>query len=338
MDWFEALTGFRELSYKETQSKLSVDGNRLISLVNGRSRLIGEFEMPSLSELRSRAAGIRSQRGKANVRVVQGDVRKMHTSSEYAGALFQVASQFNALEMTGPDVSPEDGVTRYQHDRTQGPACAIAAGSATIYRNYFAPVNGSPGQTTDRQLNGLSLLGLALRTDLGMNVADLWVMKNGYALCSRAGLDAISAHLKNLDAEQIDDLRGRVSIAVQRNVEVTETGAPAGQLVSQAFCSALPVAYSNVSSGYWRSFATLVLEAAYEATLLEASLNVARRGSNIVLLTLLGGGAFGNESKWIYSAIRHALRRVEGHALDIRIVSYGSPPRELLEFAASLAR
>jgi hypothetical protein len=129
-----------------------------------------------------------------------------------------------------------------------------------------------------------------------------------------------------------------VSIAIQRNVEVTETGAPAGQLVSQAFCSALPVAYSNVSPGYWRSFATLVLEAAYEATLLEASLNVARRGSNIVLLTLLGGGAFGNEREWIHSAIRHALRRVGGHDLDIRIVSYGSPPRELLEFAASLAR
>jgi len=29
------------------------------------------------------------------------------------------------------------GVTRYQHDHTQGPACAIACGAATIYRNYF---------------------------------------------------------------------------------------------------------------------------------------------------------------------------------------------------------
>ena len=39
-------------------------------------------------------------------------------------------------------MTPEHGVTRYQHDRTQGPACAIAAGAATIYRNYFAPVGG----------------------------------------------------------------------------------------------------------------------------------------------------------------------------------------------------
>jgi transposase len=51
--------------------------------------------------------------------------------------------QFNLLEMTSPSVSPEHGVTRYQDDHTQGPACAIAAGAATIYRNYFAPVGGA---------------------------------------------------------------------------------------------------------------------------------------------------------------------------------------------------
>ena len=57
------------------------------------------------------------------------------------------AQQFNALECTGPDANPpEQGVTRYQHDHTQGPACAIAAGAATIYRNYFAPVAGGIGR------------------------------------------------------------------------------------------------------------------------------------------------------------------------------------------------
>ena len=64
----------------------------------------------------------------------------MHTAPEYTGALFQVASQFNALEMVGPDYTPEDGATRYQHDHTQGPACAMAAAPATIFRNYFTPV------------------------------------------------------------------------------------------------------------------------------------------------------------------------------------------------------
>ena len=34
-------------------------------------------------------------------------------------------------------MTPEDGVTRYKDDPTQGPACAIAASAATMYRNYF---------------------------------------------------------------------------------------------------------------------------------------------------------------------------------------------------------
>ena len=83
----------------------------------------------------------------------------MHADPELEGALFQVASQFNLLEMTGPSVTPEDGVTRYSHDHTQGPACAIAAGAATIYRNYFAPVDGQSGQTRERQLDAFAIGG-----------------------------------------------------------------------------------------------------------------------------------------------------------------------------------
>jgi hypothetical protein len=95
----------------------------------------------------------------------------------------------------------------------------------------------------------------------------------------------------------VDDLRGRLSIAIQRGVEVTDVGAAPGQLVSQAFCSALPVAYTNVLSHHWRPFASLVLEAAYEATLWEAVLDAANGGSNIVLLTLLGGGALREQGR-----------------------------------------
>ena len=70
-----------------------------------------------------------------------------------------LTSQFNMLEMVGPGVTPEDGVARYAYDRTQGPACAIAAGAATIYRNYLAPVAGGIGQTADRQIDGLADIG-----------------------------------------------------------------------------------------------------------------------------------------------------------------------------------
>jgi hypothetical protein len=39
---------------------------------------------------------------------------------------FQAASQFNCLEMTGPSVTPELGISQYVNDRTQGPALTMA--------------------------------------------------------------------------------------------------------------------------------------------------------------------------------------------------------------------
>jgi hypothetical protein len=334
MDWFEQLTGFPEGSYEETRAKLKVDAGRLQSLVNGKSYAVGEFELVPLQILRERTRSVGGPSGRLKARVVRGDVRQMHRAPEFAGALFQVASQFNALEMTGPNVTPDNGVTRYQHDHTQGPACAIAAGAATIYRNHFVPVAGGIGQTAKRQLDGLAAVGEALSGAVGRSIADLWHMRNGYAMCNREGLDAISAHLATLHADEIDRLRGMLSIGVQWDVEVTDVAVGQGPLVSQAFCSALPVAYTGVPSRHWRSFASLVLEAAYEATMWAAALNAQRGASNIALLTFLGGGAFGNESDWIVDAMRRALGVVSSFDIDARIVSYGAPSREIIDLAA----
>ena len=88
-------------------------------------------------------------------------------------------------------------MTRYLGDPTQGPACAIAAGAATIYRNYFVPIAGGLGQTAERQLDGLSAIGDALSGALGTPVDGLWRMRNGFALCHQTGLEAISGHLQN---------------------------------------------------------------------------------------------------------------------------------------------
>ena len=331
MDWFERLTGFRETGYHDTRQKLSLVGRELHSRVNGRSYDVGELELVSLDALRRRVAAGGGLPGRLQVRVVTGDVRRLHQAPEFAGALFQVASQFNLLEMTGPDVSPEDGVTRYQCDHTQGPACAMAAGAATIYRNYFAPVGEATGQTRSNQLDGLREIGVALEAALGRPRRLLWLMRNGYALCSQEGLHAISRHLETSAPQAIEELSGRLQVGVHWDVEVTDLDANRSQRVSQAFCSALPVAYSQVPKDSWRLFASFVLGAAYEATLLAASLNAQRAASNVVLLTRLGGGAFGNADAWIDTAMRRALRRAVGLGLDVRLVSRGPPAPHLLE-------
>jgi hypothetical protein len=149
-NWFEELFGFSERSYNETKKNLEVVGATLRSRINQRSYAIGELTTPSLRELRDEAAtALDGLRGGLKVSNISGDVRDMHRNPAHHDALFQVASQFNLLEMVGPDITPEEGVTRYVNDRTQGPACAIAAGAATVYRNYFVPVAGQVGQTRD---------------------------------------------------------------------------------------------------------------------------------------------------------------------------------------------
>ena len=333
MDWFEKLTGFRETSYDDTRAKLKVEGSQLQSLINGKSYGIGELELVPLQALRERVKSAGGLPGRLKVSVVAGDVRQMHQSSENAGALFQVASQFNLLEMVSPTVTPEHGVTRYQHDRTQGPACAIAAGAATIYRNYFAPVGGGYGQTAKRQFDGLANLGKALGEALDQPVEALWEMQNGYALCTRAGLDAIAEHLGALQPKQVDILRGKLCIGIHRDVEVTDAAGEDRPLVSQAFCSALPVAYTRIPPPHWEPFALLILQAAYEATMSAAILNAQRGTSNVVLLTQLGGGAFGNHDDWIHAAMRRALEMMSGFELDVRLVSYGTPSQAILKMA-----
>lgn len=324
MDWFHSLTGFREIGYADTQNKLRVEGNRLRSLVNDRSYQIGALSMPSLGELRQRVGNLQIPAGRLRAEVVQGDVRQLHRDRENRGALFQVASQFNLLEMTGPGVTPEDGVTIYQHDRTQGPACAMEAGAATIYRNYLVPIGDDLGQTKDRQLDGLADIGSSLSDRLVMPVDRLWELRNGYALSSARGLHTIDDYLSAASGRDVDSLRDLLRIGLHRDVEVTTVNG-GGQIVSQAFCSALPVSYSDIHSDGWERFARLVLEGAYEATLLCAAANAGKGGTGKVFLTLLGGGAFGNQSDWILDALDRAMWRTSNLPLDVKVVSYGRP-------------
>ena len=284
MTWFEVLTGFRETSPRQVRQHLTVDGDTLTSHVNGRVMVCGRLETPSLADLRARVRAGGRGGGHLSVREVVADVQALHASVAHAGALFQVASQFNLLEMVSPSITPEHGVGIYEHDQTQGPACAIAAGAGTIYRNYFAPVHRRIGQSASNQIDCLANLGRAL----GNADNSLWQMRNGYALASRRGLIEVADHLRAASEEERDDLRTLLRIGIQWDTQVTLKDCT--HRVSQAYCAALPVAYSQHASDLWEDFARLVSEASYEATLCAAIANGQGTGNPQVFLTLLRGG------------------------------------------------
>lgn len=316
MTWFEVLTGFRETSPDQVRENLTVDGDKLTSLVNQKTYTCGRLETPSLAELRQRVGLLEHTSKSLSVREIIADVLTLHADQANAGGLFQVASQFNLLEMVGVSVTPEQGVGIYEHDHTQGPACAIAAGAGTIYRNYFAPVNGRVGQSSGNQIDCLADLGAAL----GNSSQRLWEMRNGYALASSQGLLEISRRLNASSENELDQLRQLLRIGLQWNTQVTISDLT--HTVAQAYCSALPVGYSDHPSDLWEDFARLVLQASYEATICAALLNSFSSGNKRVFLTLLGGDAFGNRTGWITESLQRALQLYQNWDLDVAIVSY----------------
>ncbi len=55
-DWFERLTGFVEDGYEPTQRRLSVEGDELVSSVNGKRYGVGSLTVPTLASLREQVS------------------------------------------------------------------------------------------------------------------------------------------------------------------------------------------------------------------------------------------------------------------------------------------
>jgi hypothetical protein len=337
--WFSRLTGVEEFDVRVQELFELLDENTSegmfegkmegkIRFPNGRVTQYGALTHHTLGQLRERTADhAHPFKERTTLRQIVADVTELHTDPSNNGALFQVASQFNLLEMVGPHVTPERGVTGYIHDRTQGPLCAISAPAGTIYRNYFAHVRGQRGQTHNHQIDGIYEIGL----ELGNQDNELWTMRNGYLMPTEGGLQRIFDQLTRMDHSELDHLRSLLRVGVQWNTEVADTlqpVAPQSQFVQQAYCSALPVSYAGGALDLWAPFAQLVLEAAYEHTLRSAVINAQERGVKTVYLTYVGGGVFGNDMAWIHEAILYALCQVEWAGLDVVCVSHGRASRE----------
>lgn len=339
--WFEKIFGFRE--ELETESKgafervqaafdYDPDARTLRSRHNGAVFATGTFSTPSVGELRKAAQDALYGEGIGSVsvdHVAVGDILEEH--ARHPHALFQAASQLNCLEMASRSVTPEDGITGYQFDFTQGPACAMACAAGTLFRNYFVNVgalsiprssDGLLGQRADRQVNTLDGVEAAVRT----KERGLWSVRNGYLCPAPSKVDQLSEVIGA--GSHRDDLLALLKIGLHADVGVTfARGAslyepPARPVtVSQAYCSAMPIGYKDGAGVH--PLARLLLDGVYEATLWAAVLNAARTGCPDVFLTFVGGGVWGNDIAWIADAIGRAIAlvkaHVRGHAVALHV-------------------
>lgn len=311
---------------------------------DGTKRHVGPFETPRLAEMRAAVTSEGEPVGLGGLRYgnVAGDARSLILDPANAGAVFQVASQLNCLEMVGPNVRPEDGVTIYGSDRTQGPACAMAAPAGTVYRNFLC--QGGHGQSggSHRQIDTAS--GAADCLDNAKN--KYWSVSNGYLLPTAPGKMRALGDRLSADNELSERVRDSLGVGIHWDTQTArrrrDDADHVPHRVCQVFCSAMPLAYAKSTPvGDWAAFARLVLEAAYENVLCAGALLAARRNERQqVFLTAIGGGVFGNPTSWVADAILRALRRYALHPLDVTLVSYKhipGPETELGSIVAKLA-
>lgn len=367
LQWFPKLFGFAECqqpgrddcsaeidpsreNYLKTRDQFEViSESKLKSLPNGRIFSMGKFSTPSLRELRAEvAARCGESRGKIqHEHIAISDVFRMH--AEHPGATFQAASQFNCLEFGSPGITPEYGVTGYAYDETQGPACAVACAAGTVYRNYFADVHGSSGQSAENQINNLE----QLEEIVNNREHNYWKIQNGYSFSDEQSLRSFNSELKEhwSTESKRDELLASVRVGVQARTAVTfsrrfvpfDSEQPE-ILVNQVYCSALSCGYAGVDNSYWEPLACIILDACYEATLLSSLVSAASSdladGNHKVFLTFIGGGVFRNERHWIAKAIGTAIGKVEkvcpSGGLDIFICHYrriNDEMRDMIESA-----
>lgn len=195
-----------------------------------------------------------------------------------------------------------------------------------MYRNYFVEVpvrdedgnqtGTQEGQTAAHQIDNIFEVSKAIGNIPNYQYFE---MTNGYTISSYAGLSMLTKKLESLDREAI---KAELRVGVQADCQVTSTSWGEDLIndpthtCTQIFVSACSCSYSpKTDKEQWAPFASLILEASYEATLWAAVIHALKHKDDprarVVFLCLVGGGVFGNDLNWIKDAINMAIERVE---------------------------
>lgn len=259
-----------------------------------------------------------------NVKYTTGD---QNLKLDLSKTIFQAASQINYLEMVNFDKVPSLGVEIYLVDDTQGPACAIASYPATLYRNSYLT------KSDTEQLNSLSDCPETKKQ---------FSIQNGYVK-AKEGEQINDDNTRKI----IEELQQKMKVGVLLDTEIVLKRVGKGKYVydytrnigeniktSFVWASAFVLAHryygvSNldqlvnlIGDKSYNNFVKICQEElirTYKLTLQAAIKN----GKENVVLTSVGGGAFGNNEGWILEAIRQALVEYQKYPLKVYYLARG---------------
>jgi hypothetical protein len=310
--WFSDITGLPEHKWLEHRAEsiiLAPNGTDLLvrNLRTAELHEAGCFRTHSLSELSTRTKHAVQQKSpppfELHLRSDRQGIRYVDVAHLQAHAqehtLFQVASNFNCAEVPHTSIHPNNGtfVSNLAIDHTQGPAASASAPISSITRihapfyNPNTPAN-TWGQTQERQIE---LLGHPL-------VSSHFPVENGKLIFHRSEPKIYNE--KELFPHIRVGIHQRVRAYYGHRYHPFMEKVPLPPQIDQVFVAALnknaPLPYTE----HIESKTTFLLRAAYQGTYLSAALCQNSR----LVLTLIGGGSFGNPLKSLAKTIAHTHR------------------------------
>lgn len=273
----------------------------------------GRFSCSSIAELVSRVAQlppVERERLEPALTVVDGiDIGRLQASLKTEDrAMVQIASNFNCLEVASRRHLPDSGalVEGYAMDSTQGPAASFGVPAASLYRAHFVFYNELTepsmwGQTADRQV------------ELLCNVTQFF----GRCMNGKLSLDGREQPLL---LEHAQDVAQGIRVGIHEDAQVIFGRSQQGnldllptpfQVVDQVLAASVNWSDPGIrpSQEQLECLTRATLRAGYDGAYLAAIL----RGRQLLLLTLIGGGAFMNPIDMILEELAAAHTRWTVH-------------------------
>lgn len=251
--------------------------------------------------------------GQPVVVVVQGkDASDLHMEcNDYE--TIQAASQFNALEMVSPEITPLDGIEIYAHDNTQGPVVAMACAPGTFVRNYLEPLRslGEFNSLADIKLNHVN--GYLQWRDRPQDiVAKLRGNQNKLLIPSMIYTQVAGVKIgRGSTSNELRIIQKRVHQIYTSSVPVNAYG-NGGDVQMQ-----LEIARTITKASYMGAIGMSILMHSIDMT--AGRINYSRPRVN---LTLIGAGAFNVPIATVLSSLREAIDEFKGYAVDITIHAF----------------
>lgn len=298
---------------------------------NNKRFRAGKFSQLSIGELRGKTAAISSTTpgsfnviealdpaGKKYYKFVEIGANQAASANE--DAVFQVASNFNALELVSSDDHMKN-ITGYFNDLTQGPFASISAAPGTILRHYYMFYKPDTNPSDWQQYPVPDRLWRKSDANKQINFlenTDIPIVNSYVAFSKRR-----PAQVNNFKVEDIQ-------IGWHEGIQVTSGLMPnpqkhtqfylPNQIINQVFTAAVDFS----SNARYKEdpkaiqIAQAVQDAAYEGTIRAA----VAAGKKKVFLTLIGGGVFANKLEWIANALEKMKDFIKKSGLEVTLVIF----------------